>query len=40
MRMPRGLDSVDVLDLNGDPKRLAELWQERAVVLCFIRHFG
>ncbi len=34
------LGSVEVLDTEGRPRRLGELWRERTVVLVFIRHFG
>jgi tartrate dehydratase beta subunit/fumarate hydratase class I family protein len=29
-----------VLDENGNPEMLSALWQEKRVVLVFIRHFG
>ena len=34
------LAGLDVLDLDEHPVRLGSLWQERPIVLVFIRHFG
>ena len=36
----RRLAEVEVLDTDGQPLRLGGLWQERPVLLVFIRHFG
>lgn len=33
-------ETLDVLDSAGQPCKLAELWDERPVVLALIRHFG
>ncbi len=33
-------DALTVLDIDGRPVRLAQLWAERRVVLAFLRHFG
>jgi hypothetical protein len=32
--------TAEVEDLEGNRRRLAELWAERPVVLVFLRHFG
>lgn len=34
------LASATVLDPDGSPHRLEELWAERPVVLVFLRHYG
>ncbi len=34
------LRDIEVLTTSGDPIRLGSLWQKRAAVLVFIRHFG
>lgn len=34
------LGEAEVLDLEGQALRLGSLWQDRAVVLVFLRHFG
>lgn len=34
------LAPLNVLDLEGRPVRLGELWADSAVVLVFLRHFG
>jgi hypothetical protein len=34
------LHDVTVLDPDGQPVRLGDLWRERTVVLAFVRHFG
>jgi hypothetical protein len=36
----RELGRSRVLDPDGGEVRLADLWQDRPVVLVFIRHFG
>jgi hypothetical protein len=36
----KSLENVTVLDPDGKPVRLGDLWRERTVVLAFIRHFG
>jgi hypothetical protein len=40
MSLPRQLEKVEALDPEGRAVRLGEFWQERPVVLVFIRHFG
>lgn len=35
-----GLKSIEVLDPEGRPQRLGDLWRNQPVVLVFIRHFG
>jgi hypothetical protein len=32
--------SATILDLQGQPHALAELWSQRPAVLVFLRHFG
>jgi hypothetical protein len=34
------LCEVNVLDLEGRPVRLGDLWEQRTVVLVFVRHYG
>jgi hypothetical protein len=34
------LRDLSVLDLEGRPVRLGTFWEERAVVLVFVRHYG
>jgi hypothetical protein len=34
------LRDVSVLDLEGRPVRLGSLWEERTLVLVFVRHYG
>jgi hypothetical protein len=34
------LEKIEALDPEGRPVRLGAFWQERPVVLVFIRHFG
>ena len=34
------LTDVTVLDLEGRPVRLGDLWKDRRAVLVFVRHFG
>ena len=36
----QALKDIEVLDLEGRPFRLGELWQQQPVLLTFIRHFG
>jgi peroxiredoxin len=38
--MAHALDAVTVLDLDGHPVRLGDLWRGRSIVLLFVRHFG
>jgi peroxiredoxin len=40
MHDARALAEITVLDLEGNVRRLGELWRERPVVLVFVRHFG
>jgi hypothetical protein len=37
--VPRLADCV-VKDEQGADVRLGDLWKERTIVLCFVRHFG
>jgi len=36
----RALAETQVLDVNGRPVRLGDLWQRRAAVVVWLRHFG
>jgi hypothetical protein len=40
MENPEPLGQVTVLDLDGQPHPLSELWAERTAVLVFLRHYG
>ncbi|MBP1686467.1 MAG: hypothetical protein H6Q33_2610 [Deltaproteobacteria bacterium] len=40
MNVAKQLENIVVLDPDGTPVRLGDLWQRRTVVLAFIRHFG
>jgi hypothetical protein len=40
MRTATKLAGIELADWRGTPVRLGTLWQERPVVLVFIRHFG
>lgn len=40
MRVSTRLSEIELSDWNGEPVRLGTLWQDRTVVLVFIRHFG
>jgi hypothetical protein len=40
MRTATKLAGIELADWRGEPVRLGTLWQERPVVLVFIRHFG
>ena len=40
MRVATKLSGIELSDWRGNPVRLGSLWQERTVVLVFIRHFG
>jgi peroxiredoxin len=37
---PPALEGVTVQDLDGAPVQLSSLWEDRPVVLAFVRHFG
>lgn len=40
MRLATKLAPIVLEDVDGNETRLGSLWQERPVVLAFIRHFG
>ena len=40
MRIASQLSGIELSDWRGSRVRLGSLWQERPVVLVFIRHFG
>jgi len=40
MNVAKRLHDIEVFDPEGDAIRLGELWQDRTVVLAFVRNFG
>ncbi len=34
------LADTSLIDPDGEPHRLGDLWQERPAVMLFLRHFG
>jgi hypothetical protein len=40
MRVATKLAAIELDDWSGERRRLGAYWQERPVVLVFIRHFG
>ncbi len=40
MSVAQQLESIEVLDEQGQPHRLGTAWADQTVVLVFIRHFG
>ena len=40
MKLATRLAEIELSDWEGAPRRLGSYWQERPVVLVFIRHFG
>ena len=40
MRVATKRAGIELSDWQGETVRLGSLWQERTVVLVFIRHFG
>lgn len=40
MRVTTRLSPIELEDIDGERIRLGTLWQDRTVVLVFIRHFG
>jgi len=40
VKAPPEVASAEILDLQGRPHALAELWAQRPAVLVFLRHFG
>ena len=40
MGVANRLSRIPLSDWRGEPARLASLWEERPVVLVFLRHFG
>ena len=39
-RVADALGNAEVIDIDGKPHRLGELWRERPAVLLWVRHFG
>jgi hypothetical protein len=40
MSVATKLEPLEVLDVDGNPQRLGDLWSGRRLVLVFVRHFG
>jgi hypothetical protein len=40
MKLATKLSGIELEDWRGERVRLGSLWQERPVVLVFLRHFG
>jgi hypothetical protein len=40
VRIASRLSGIELSDWRGKPEELGRLWQDRPVVLVFIRHFG
>lgn len=40
MRVTTRLSSIELENVEGESIRLGALWQDKTVVLVFIRHFG
>jgi hypothetical protein len=38
--VPQALTDAQVLDEEGQPHPLGELWHNRPAVILFVRHFG
>ena len=39
-QVPETLAGAEVLDAEGRPRKMAELWADKPAVLHFVRHFG
>jgi hypothetical protein len=39
-KIPDGFPEIEILDNQGQPHKMAELWRDRAAVIHFVRHFG
>ena len=40
MRLATRLSGIEISDWKGAPVRLGSFWEDRPIVLVFIRHFG
>jgi hypothetical protein len=40
MNVAKNLESISVLDPDGQTVRLGDLWRKQTIVLAFVRHFG
>ena len=38
--VPEALSQAEVVDEQGQPHKMDELWRERPAVIHFVRHFG
>ena len=39
-KVPDTLAQAEVLDVEGRPHKMAELWAQQPAVVHFVRHFG
>ena len=39
-QIPAGFTDIEVLDNQGQPHKLGELWRDHPAVIHFVRHFG
>jgi len=39
-QVPAALAQVEILDGDGRPHQMSELWRDRPAVIHFVRHFG
>jgi hypothetical protein len=39
-KVPETLAQAEVLDQDGHPRKMAELWADKPAVVHFVRHFG
>jgi len=40
MRLSERLAGFELVDSSGATRRLGDYWQDRPIVLVFVRHFG
>jgi hypothetical protein len=40
VRVSTRLSGIELSDWQGEPVELGSLWQEKPIILVFIRHFG
>ncbi len=38
--IPEGFAAIEVVDAEGRPRQLGEVWTDRPAILLFLRHFG
>jgi hypothetical protein len=39
-RVSDALGAIEVLDIEGKPHRMSDLWRDRPVLIMWVRHFG